>query len=317
MIIKSKEINKDVRAMGEFLRLISPLDKKLFQTFASPLSTKVLSVLQLKGLNCEKTYIKRTDGSKFRVCVFKSRVHTGNRIGILWLHGGGYVLGAPEMVCMSFAKELIKNTNCVLISPDYTLSAQSPYPAALNDAYDTLKWMDANRNSLGIEKERLVAGGESAGGGLAAALCIYARDKGVKNIGIQIPLYPMLDDRPTESSRNNDAPVWNTRANKSAWEIYLGDKYLNSGVSPYAVPARETDYAMLPHAISFVGTIDLFYSETIAYFENLKNADVESNCFVIDGCYHAFDMMNPGAKITKSTYKLLLEKYSQFADKYL
>lgn len=317
MIIKSKDINKEIRLMGEFLRVISPLDKKWFQTFASPLSTKVLSVLQLKGLNCEKTYIKRADGTKFRVCIFKSNVNDGKRAGVLWLHGGGYALGAPEMVCMSFARELIKKTNCVLISPDYALSAQSPYPAALNDAYDTLKWIDSNRDFLGIEREKLVVGGESAGGGLTASLCIYARDKGFNNIGIQLPLYPMLDDRPTESSKNNDAPVWNTKANKSAWQIYLGDKYLNVGVPSYAAPARETDYNKLPSALSFIGTVDPFYSETVIYFRNLKNANVESDYFTVGGGYHAFDMMCPNAQITKQAYNLLLEKYNSLSDKCL
>lgn len=91
-----------------------------------------------------------------------------------------------------------------------------------------------------MKQKKLVVGGESAGGGLTVALCIFARDNGFNKIGIQLPLYPMLDDRSTDSSRNNDAPVWNTKANKTAWQIYLGDKFLNEYVSPYAVPARRT-----------------------------------------------------------------------------
>lgn len=93
--------------------------------------------------------LKRSDGSEFRLCIFKSNVIDGKRCGILWFHGGGYVLGAPEMVGMSFAKELIKNTNCVLIAPDYALSAKSPYPCGLEDAYLALKWLDEKKNSTG------------------------------------------------------------------------------------------------------------------------------------------------------------------------
>lgn len=317
MKVKSRDINGEIRLFGDFLRAVSPLDKRWFQLFASPLSTKAMSVLRLKSLNCEKITLKRADGSAFRICIFKSAVNGGRRTGILWLHGGGYVLGAPEMVGMSFARQLVEQTNCVLVAPDYTLSAKSPYPAALNDAYQTLKWFDENRAALGIEREKLVVGGESAGGGLTAALCIYARDRGFENIGLQLPLYPMLDDRPTSTSADNDAPVWNTEANKIAWSIYLGDSYLNTGVSPYAVPARETDYRRLPPALSFVGTVEPFYAETLTYFENLKNAGIDARLLTVDGGYHAFDMMVPYARVTKSTYSEMLGTYRTMTELYL
>lgn len=158
------------------------------------------------------------------------------------------MLGAPEMAVMSFPRHLIKNCNCV-VAPDYTLSSVKPYPAALEDAFTALLWLKENRERLGIDSEKFVVGGESAGGGLAAALCIYARDKNINNIAFQMPLYPMLDDRVTETSKCNNAPVWDTKANKSAWRIYLGDRVMNNYVSPYAAPARNENYLNLPPAI--------------------------------------------------------------------
>lgn len=107
------------------------------------------------------------------------------------------MLGASEMAVMSFPRHLIKNCNCVVVSPDYTLSSIKPYPAALEDAFSTLLWLKENRKNLGIDSDKFVVGGESAGGGLTAALCIYARDKNINNIAFQMPLYPMLDDRVT------------------------------------------------------------------------------------------------------------------------
>lgn len=93
-----------------------------------------------------------------------------------------------------------------------------------------------------MRRDKIFVGGNSAGGGMTAALTLYARDKGEVNIAFQMPLYPMLDDRPTKTSKNNDAPVWNTKSNIAAWKLYLGDDYGTDRVSKYAAPARETDF---------------------------------------------------------------------------
>lgn len=312
-----KNIDKQIRLEGEILKLISPLGSEKAQRIIGPISTKAMSFLKLKSLNCSKIKIKRPDGTEFRVCVMRGKKTHGKTIGILWLHSGGYVLGAPEMAIMSFPKHLINNHNCVIVAPDYTLSSIKPYPAALEDAFTTLLWLKDNRENLGIDSDNFVVGGESAGGGLTAALCMYARDKNINNIAFQMPLYPMLDDRITDTSKNNTAPVWNTKANKSAWKIYLGDKVMNHYVSPYAAPARNENFSGLPPAISIIGTAEPFYAETLTFFDKLKQADVETKLKEFKGGYHAFDMMAPYAEISKSANKFLLEKYSEFVQKYI
>lgn len=143
-----------------------------------------------------------------------------------------------------------------------------------------------------------MVGGESAGGGLCAALCILARDKGTVQIAYQMPLYPMLDNLDTESSADNHGKVWNTRKNHLAWRLYLR-KNAKDIVSPYAAPAKETNYTGLPPAYTFVGTGEPFYSETCTYIKNLKSAGIEANMDVYQSDMHAFDMMKPEAGLSK------------------
>ena len=311
------KINRQLALEGALLKAFNPLPNETAQRLVSPLSDKVLGLLPMKLLNGYKTEISRPDGTPMRVCVLRGKKTEGKTVGILWLHGGGYVLGAPEMAVMSFPRHLINNTNCVIVSPAYRLSAEAPYPAALEDAYTALQWLGENREALGITCDKFVIGGESAGGGLTAALCLYARDKGESCIGLQLPLYPMLDDRVTETSAHNTAPVWNTRANKSAWHIYLGDSVMNSGVSPYAAPARAEDLSGLPPAVSFIGTVEPFYAETRAFFDRLNAAGIETALREYDGAYHAFDMMAPYAKISKEAVAFTLGEYRRLVGKYI
>lgn len=148
----------------------------------------------------------------------KAPVHA---TGVLWLHGGGYIIGMKEMVHMSRAVDLVKQFGAVVVSPGYRLAPLAPYPAAFDDCYAALLYLKAHAGELGVRDDQLMAGGESAGGGLCAAVCIRARDTGAVNLAFQMPLYPMLDDRDTESSRNNHGKVWNTRKNHFAWRCYL------------------------------------------------------------------------------------------------
>ena len=164
--------------------------------------------------------------------------------GILWMHGGGYVTGMTKMIYFSRAINLVKKYGAVVITPEYRLAPKYPYPAALEDCYTTLKYIKDNAEELGINDSQIMVGGESAGGGLTAALCMYARDRGEVNIAFQMPLYPMLDCEDTESSKNNKSPVWDTKRNHIAWKAYLGDLH-GKEVPAYASPARQKDYSNL------------------------------------------------------------------------
>ncbi len=216
-----------------------------------------------------------------------------NATGILWLHGGGYIAGMKEMVHMSRAVELVKNFGAVVLSPGYRLALQAPYPAALDDCYAALLYLKENAAALGVRSDQLMVGGESAGGGLCAAVCIRARDADTVRVAFQMPLYPMLDDRDTISSRDNHGKVWNTRRNHFAWRLYLRGTD-RTQLSPYAAPARLSDFSGLPPAYSFVGDGEPFYMETVHYFACLKAAGIPADLDIYHTDVHAFDMMQPG-----------------------
>lgn len=212
--------------------------------------------------------------------------------GVLWLHGGGYAVGMKEMVHMSRAMGLVKQFGAVVLAPGYRLSLQSPYPAAMDDCYAALLYLKEHAAALGVRSDQIMVGGESAGGGLCAAVCIRARDTGEVNVAFQMPLYPMLDDRDTETSRENHGRVWNTRRNHLAWRLYLRGTD-RAQLSPYAAPARLTDFSGLPPAYSFVADEEPFYAETVRYFDRLRAAGVPAELDIYHTNMHAFDMMRP------------------------
>lgn len=212
--------------------------------------------------------------------------------GVLWLHGGGYAVGMKEMVHMSRAVGLVKRFGAVVLAPGYRLSLLAPYPAAIDDCYAALLYLKEQAAALGVRSDQLMVGGESAGGGLCAAICIRARDTGMVSVAFQMPLYPMLDDRDTETSRDNHGRVWNTRRNHLAWRLYLRGTD-RTQLSPCAAPARLTDFSGLPPAYSFVADGEPFYAETVRYFDSLRAAGVPAELDIYHTNMHAFDMMRP------------------------
>lgn len=244
--------------------------------------------------------IKIADGRRrIPALILSPRLRAGKCACVLWLHGGGYFLGMKEMVYMSRAVELVNKYGVVVVSPGYRLAFQAPYPAALEDCYSALKYIRQNADTLGIDAGQIMVGGESAGGGLCAALCMLARDRGEVKIAYQMPLYPMLDNFDTASSRDNHGRVWNTRRNHFAWRMYLrGDA--KKHVAPYAAPARAQDYSGLPPAYTFVGDGEPFYCETVSYINALKSCGIPAELDIYHTDMHAFDMMQPDSAQAKA-----------------
>lgn len=251
-----------------------------------------------KEIHCTKIRIPRRDGKALSALVLSPKTEHKNAPGILWIHGGGYMTGMKELVHMSRAVDLVKKYGAVVISPGYRLSLTAPYPAAVDDCYDALLYLKKHAADLRINRNQIMVGGESAGGGLCAALCMMARDKGEVNIAYQMPLYPMLDNFDTESSADNHGKVWNTRKNHLAWRLYLR-KAAKEAVSPYAAPAGQSNYSDLPPAYTFVGDGEPFYTETCTFIDNLKKAGVEADMDIYKTNMHAFDMLKPEQPISR------------------
>lgn len=243
-------------------------------------------------------YRKRTlrisagEGRKLKLLILSPREEGKERTGVLWIHGGGYITGMAGMVYMSRAMDLVRRYGAVVVSPAYRLAGEAPYPAALLDCHCALVYLRDHAGELGVRSDQLMVGGESAGGGLAAALCMYEKDRDGVDIAFQMPLYPMLDNQDTATSRDNHAPVWNTKRNHYGWFRYL--RGLPAGEVPcYAAPARRRDYAGLPPAYTFVSTAEPFYAETLDYVDHLRGAGVVAEVDVYPGLFHAFDMLLP------------------------
>ncbi|MFV0382381.1 MAG: alpha/beta hydrolase [Breznakia sp.] len=308
MNVTKEMIHPELRKKARLIRMIVPYFKPSTLVKANKVA-KLMSLRSNKKIQLQQIHIKRENTSSLRLCVYMPMKRKENVTGILWIHGGGYAFGCPEQD-VKFIKGFVLEHDCVVISPDYTLSIEEPYPAALEDCYAALLWMKQNAQKYSIRLDQLMVGGESAGGGLAAALSIYARDKEEVAIAFQMPLYPMLDDRMmTASSQNNDAPVWNTKSNAHAWKMYLASLYEANHISSYAAPARLKNFRNLPPALTYVGSIDPFKDETILYMENLKTAGIPVNYKIFEGCYHGFDIIASKSTPAKAAKKFLMENF--------
>ncbi len=281
------------------------------------MAKKLMSTIKgrtFQNLYYEEVYIKREDNTQLRLTIYAPLKRKFNAPGLLWMHGGGYGLGIPEMDERLY-KKLIDETDCVIIAPDYTLSVEKPYPQAINDCYLALMWMKKHHMNYMININQLMIGGESAGGGLTAALALMARDKNEVNVCFQMPLYPMIDDRMiTPSSQNNDDPVWSSKSNKLAWELYLGELYGRDDVPYYAAPARALNLKNLPPCLTYVGSIEPFRDETVEYVNRLQLQGNLVTFKIFDGGFHAFDILGEKTKIGSSALTFLLENF-KFATK--
>ena len=213
---------------------------------------------------------------------------------LLWIHGGGYLLGSPEQddaLCRRYVQRL----GIVVAAARYRLAPEHPYPIPLEDCYTVLTWL---AGLPGVDADRIAIGGASAGGGLTAALSFLARDRGEVSPVLQVLSYPMLDDRTV--GPDLDKPgfrLWNTRSNRFGWTSDLG------GADPaVAVPARRTDLAGLAPAWLGVGTLDLFCAEDLAYAARLNAAGVECEVHEVPGAFHGFDGLAPKSAVSQAYF---------------
>ncbi len=227
---------------------------------------------------------------------------------ILHIHGGGYLIGMPEMNDAT-NRGLALALGCAIFSVDYRLAPEHQYPAPVEDCYAALAWLFQNAASLNIDPARIGVKGESAGGGLAACLALLARDRGEYKLSFQHLIYPMLDDR--NVTRANAHPhtgefVWTKEDNHFGWSSMLGAEPGGPNTSPYAAAARAEDLANLPPTYISVGALDLFLEEDLDYARRLTRAGVAIECHVYPGGYHGFDV-TPGSRVAAQSNRDSLE----------
>ena len=222
---------------------------------------------------------------------------------LFFYHGGGFLFGTvyrQETLCQRY----VKNVGCMVVSVEYRLAPQWKAPAPLLDCYAALTWVYDQGAAIGVDNTRLAVSGLSAGGNLAAAICLYARDKKGPNICLQMPLYGELDYTLDSLSAHEitDPKVWCRYNCEKSWEHFLP-----AGVMPneYASPALAKDLTGLPPLFSYIGQLDHGRNENIAYWNRLMDAGVEVEYHVFPGCYHCFELGVPDADYSKQAYELM------------
>lgn len=228
------------------------------------------------------------------------------RPAVLHMHGGGYVLGNPELNDAS-NRSLASELNCVVVSADYRLAPETVFPGALEDCYAALLWLHRQAGELGVDASRIAVKGESAGGGHAAALAIHARNRGEVAICLQVLDSPMLDDR-TGSAADPDPGrpfvTWSDKNNRFGWASLLGFEPGGPQTPEGAAPARVADVSNLPPAFILVGALDLFAPECLEYARRLMRAGVPVEAHVIPGAFHGFGMAGEAAPQVRETLRL-------------
>ncbi|MFD4508576.1 alpha/beta hydrolase [Streptomyces sp. NPDC058457] len=226
---------------------------------------------------------------------------------LLWLFGGGLIIGSAEHsndIASAFAVDL----GALVVVPDYRLAPEHPCPAAPDDCFAALQWMLTHADELGIDPERIVVGGESAGGGLAATVAQRAHDTGV-GLRLQVLVAPMLDDRTVvrAEAEGRVSVAWTVPANRFAWTSYLGHAPGEPEERPYAVPGRRADLGGLAPAWISVGEIDLFHQESVDYARRLDEAGVKCELTTVPGAHHAFELVAPEHPVVRALRRARLE----------
>lgn len=240
-------------------------------------------------------------GPQVRVLVSAPAAGGSNRPGILHVHGGGYVLGTAEMTLETDAA-YARAFGAVCVSVDYRLAPETPHPGPVEDCYAALKWLHAQAETLGVDVSRIAVSGESAGGGLAAALVLLARDRGEIPVAFQHLIFPMLDDRTVtapDPSPLHGQFLWTRPDNHFGWKSLLGVEPGSAEVSPYAAPARAIDLAGLPPTFISCGALDLFLEEDMDYARRLIRAGVPTELHIYPGAPHGF-MLVADADVTRA-----------------
>ncbi|MEM6999332.1 MAG: alpha/beta hydrolase [Pseudomonadota bacterium] len=247
------------------------------------------------GVQRSEISVQSADGTAISCLLYQPTAVTGTTAGYLHIHGGGYILGnaaGSDLANLVLCAKL----GIVIVSVDYRLAPEFPIPKPLEDCYAGLAWLHDHAAELQVDRQRIGVGGESAGGGLAAALAIKARDAGEYAICHQHLTYPMLDNL-TGSETDPGDPlvgefVWTRSLNQFGWAAYLGD------AEPAApqVPARVDDHAGLPATWIHTVGLDLFRDENIHYAQALMAAGVAVELVVMPGACHGFQML-PGTEL--------------------
>ena len=279
--------------------------KERRNTVDSLLRMMIAELPPIENVVMEDRNIPGPDGSpEVGVRIYKPADVSGSLPGMFFIHGGGMIMGSIEGENLKAAM-LCETIQAVVVSVEYRLAPENPHPAPVQDCYEALVWMSKNATELGFDPDRLAIVGGSAGGGLAIATALMARDQEFPKLCFQMANYPMIDDRnETPSSKEiTDVGIWDREGNLEAWDWYLGGKPADE----YAAPARAKNLSDLPPTFIDVGEIDLFRDEDIEFATRLLQTGVTTELHVYPGAYHASELFAPDAELSKQIWAKRIE----------
>jgi acetyl esterase/lipase len=253
----------------------------------------------------EHIKVRRVDHGEAGCKVYQP-VDPTSDAAMLWIHGGGYILleaYLDDAVCRRMAAEL----GIAIVSAEYRHAPEHPFPAPLDDCRQSWHWLQEHAGELGVEPRRAMIAGESAGGGLTAALAQRLHDEGGIQPLAQLIFCPMLDDRTAlrDDLCRDKHFIWNNVNNRGGWTSYLGQEPGAAQVPPYSVPARRESLVGLPPAWLGIGTADLFLDESKDYAQRLRASGVDCELFVAEGGVHSFHTILPDAEISVAFWNSL------------
>lgn len=267
----------------------------------NPLSPSLDDVLDGHDISYRHLSIPGHLGDDIEVTVLERRGRSGRSPAFVHFHGGGMVLG-DRFVGIGSVLPWASRHDAVVIAVEYRLAPEFPDPYPVEDCYAALRWTAANAEELGIDLDRLLVVGASAGGGLAAGTALMARDRGGPRLAGQVLTYPMLDDRDgtVSTAQIDGVGTWDRGSNLTEWTALLGDRRSGADVSIYAAPARASDLSGLPPAIINCGSTEVFRDEDVAYATALWQAGVQAELHVWPGGFHGFDVFAPQSELARA-----------------
>ena len=277
--------------------LVDPVAAR--RSFEEILVAIKIEIPGIETLDIEDRLIPGWEGDPdVSVRVYRPRAGTpGTRVpGVVMIHGGGFVIGSVEAEHAGAAL-MAMDTGAVVLSVEYRLAPEHPYPAGLHDCYAALGYLHDQADALGVDPARVALAGASAGGGLAAATALLARDRGGPAVCFQLLQIPELDDRLDTGSMQAfvDSPMWNRPLAEQSWKAYLGPLYGSDDVPVYAAPARATDLSGLPPAYVSTAEHDPLRDEGITYAQRLLQAGVSVELHQFPGTFHGSALVTTAA----------------------
>ncbi len=294
-------LDPELRELLAEVPLMSRLSPEVLAQLRQIPSTPIESLLAHRQVDRREITVPVKDGAPIPLSVF-SPANTGRTTAapcVYWMHGGGMVMG-DRYSQIDIPLEWLDEFGAVVVSVDYRLAPEATGTALVDDCYQGLRWIAEHSEELGIDPDRIVVAGASAGGGLAAGVTLLARDLGTPAIAAQMLICPMLDHRNTSTSSrqySGGPGVWTREMNEFGWRAVLGD-LTDDEVSEYVSPALAADLSSLPTTYIDTGSAEVFRDEDTDYATRIWTAGGQAELHVWAGGFHGFDALYPQARIS-------------------